>query len=193
MVKQLFKVMAVTSLLTLSGLFDNPLTVRISPLLTLAQGAKTVSQISVFLPDSVEVKFKKDGRSLSGRITDFNAKTKKVTVKSGERSTVVAMKDIDLVLFQGRVILRNNTEIVIRGDESQKSPNQNGKTFKEPLRNFQIVDADKGEARVTITSITNPLKLQGIVNVATAKDSSYVVEKIQFEPSDRIQVWVTPR
>ena len=174
MVKQLFKIMAVTSLLTLIGLLDNPLTVKISPLLTLAQGAKTTSQIPVFLPDSVEVKFK-DGRSLSGRITDFNAKTKKVTVKSGERLTVVAMKEIDLVLFQGKVILRNNTEIVIRGDDSQKSPNQNGKTFKEPLQNFQIVDANKGEAKVTITSITNPLKLQGIVNVATSKNSSYVV------------------
>lgn len=192
MVKQLFKIMAVTSLLTLIGLLDNPLTVKISPLLTLAQGAKTTSQIPVFLPDSVEVKFK-DGRSLSGRITDFNAKTKKVTVKSGERLTVVAMKEIDLVLFQGKVILRNNTEIVIRGDDSQKSPNQNGKTFKEPLQNFQIVDANKGEAKVTITSITNPLKLQGIVNVATSKNSSYVVEQIRFDSSDKIQIQVTPR
>ena len=192
MVKQLFKIMAVTSLLTFIGLLDNPLTVRISPLLTLAQGSKTMSQIPVFLPDSVEVKFKKDGRSLSGRITDFNAKTKEVTVKSGERSTVVAMKDIDLVLFQGKVILRNNTAIVIRGDDSQKSPNQNGKTFKEPLRNFQIVDANKGEAKVTITSITNPLTLQGIVNVATSKDSSYVVEQIRFDSSDQIQIQVIP-
>ncbi|MFM7438232.1 MAG: hypothetical protein ACKO2V_06440 [Snowella sp.] len=182
--------MAVTSLLTLIGLFDNSLTVRISPLLTLAQGTKTVSQIPVFLPDSVEVKLK-GGRSLSGRITDFNAQMKKVTVKSGERLTVVAMKDVDLILFQGRVILRNSTEVVIRGDDSQKSPNQNGQIFKEPLKNFQIVDANK--AKVTITSITNPLKLKGIIEVATSKDSSYVVEKIQFEPSDRIQVWVTPR
>lgn len=192
MLKHLFKIMAVTSLVTLIGLFDNPLTGKISPLLTFAQGAKTVSQIPVFLPDSVEVKLK-GGRSLSGRITDFNAKTKKVTVKSGERLTVVAMKDVDLVLFQGRVILRNSTEVVIRGDGSQKSPNQNGQIFKEPLKNFQIVDANKGEARVIITSMTNPLKLQGIIEVATSKDSSYVVEKIQFEPSDRIQVWVTPR
>ena len=192
MIKQLFKIMAVTSLLTLIGLFDNPLTVRISPLLSLAQGAKTTSQIPVFLPDSVEVKFK-DGRSLSGRITDFNAKTKKVTVKSGERLTVVAMKDIDLVLFQGKVILRNNTAIVIRGDDSQKSPNQNGKTFKEPLQNFQIVDVNKGEAKVTITSITNPLTLQGIVNVATSKNSSYVVEQIRFDSSDQIQIQLIPR
>ena len=103
------------------------------------------------------------------------------------------MKDIDLVLFQGRVILRNNTAIVIRGDDSQKSPNQNGKTFKEPLRNFQIINATKGEAKVTITSITNPLKLQGIVNVATSKDSSYVVEQIRFDSSDQIQIQVIPR
>jgi hypothetical protein len=82
---------------------------------------------------------------------------------------------------------------LIRGDDSQKSPNQNGKTFKEPLRNFQIINATKGEAKVTITSITNPLKLQGIVNVATSKDSSYVVEQIRFDSSDQIQIQVTPR
>ena len=192
MVKQLFKIMAVTSLLTLIGLFDNSLTVRISPLLTLAQGTKTVSQIPVFLPDSVEVKLK-GGRSLSGRITDFNAQTKKVTVKSGERLTVVAMKDVDLILFQGRVILRNSTEVVIRGDGSQKSPNQNGQIFKEPLRNFQIVNADKGEARVTITSITDPEQLDGIVELAKGKYRSYIVEQIRFDSSDQIQIQVIPR
>lgn len=193
MVKQLSKIMAVTSLVTFIGLFDNPLTGKINPLLTFVQGTKTVSQIPVFLPDSVEVKFKKDGRSLFGRITDFNAKTKKVTFKSGERLTVVAMKDINLISFKRKVILKNKTYIVIRGDGSQKSPNQNGQIFKEPLKNFQIVDANKGEARVIITSITNPLKLQGIINVATSKDSSYVVEQIRFDSSDQIQIQVTPR
>jgi hypothetical protein len=81
--------------------------------------------------------------------------------------------------------------IVIRGDRSQKSPNQNGKVFQEPLGNFQLVDGKKGEARVMITSIANPLELRGIQSVA--QSSSYVVEEIRFGPSDKIQVRVSPR
>ena len=187
-VDSLFKIMTITSLIALTGLVGNPLTVQSRPVLTVAQGTKAGSQIPVFLPDDVKVKLKKDGASLSGRVTNFDAKAKKVTLTNGPDSQSVAIKDIDVVLFQGKVILKNNKAIVIRGDNSQKSPNQNGKTFKEPLQNFQIVDATKGEARVTIT---NPLELKGVQ--AVAQSSSYVVEQIRFDSSDKIQIQVTPR
>jgi hypothetical protein len=187
-VGSLFKIMTITSLIALMGLVGNPLAVKSRPVLTVAQGTKAGSQIPVFLPDDVKVKLK-SGASLSGRVTNFDAKAKKVTLTNGPDSQPVAIKDIDLVLFQGKVILRNNNKaIVIRGDDSQKSPNQNGKIFKEPLQNFQIVDARKGEARVTIT---NPLELKGVQ--AVAQSSSYVVEQIRFDSSDKIQIQVTPR
>jgi hypothetical protein len=182
-----FKIMAITGLIALTGLVSNPLTVQSRPVLTVAQGTKAKSKIPVFLPDEVKIKLK-GGASLSGRFTNFDAKGKKVTITNGPDSQTVAIKDIDLVSFQGKVILRNNKTIVIRGNDSQKSPNQNGKTFKEPLQNFQIVDATKGEARVTIT---NPLELKGLK--AVAQNSSYVVEQIRFNSSDKIQVQVTPR
>lgn len=189
-VGSLFKIMAITSLIALTGLVGNPLAVQSRPLLTVAQGTKAKSQIPVFLPDDVKVKLKKNGASLSGRVTDFDSKTKKVTLTNGPDSQTVPIKDIDLVVFQGKVILRENGRhiVIIRGDNSQKSPNQNGKTFKEPLQNFQIVDATKGEARVTIT---NPLELKGVQ--AVAQNSSYVVEQISFDSSDKIQIQVTPR
>jgi hypothetical protein len=183
-----FKIMTITSLIALTGLVGNPLEVQSRSVLTVAQGTKAGSQIPVFLPDSVNVKLKKGGASLSGRVTDFDAKAKKVTITNGSDSKPVAIKDIDVVSFQGKVILRNNKAIIIRGDDSQKSPNQNGKTFKEPLQNFQIVDATKGEARVTIT---NPLELKGVQSVA--QNSSYVVKQISFDSSDKIQIQVTPR
>ena len=190
MVKQLLKIMAVTSLLTFIGLLDNPLTAKISSLLTLAQGAKTTSQIPIFLPNSVEIKLKDVHHSLPGRITDFNAQTKTVTVKSGIRLTVVPIKDIDVVLFQERQIFRDDKGrvIIIRGDDSQKSPNQTRKIFKEPLQHFQIVDEKKGEARVTIT---NSLERKGVQSVA--QNSSYVVKQISFDSSDQIQIQAIPR
>ena len=186
-VDSFFKIMAVTGLIALTGLVGNPLEVQSRSVLTVAQGTKAGSQIPVFLPDDVKVKLK-GGASLSGRVTNFDAKAKKVTLTNGPDSQTVAIKDIDVILFQGKVILRNNKAIVIRGDDSQKSPNQNGKTFKEPLQNFQIVDATKGEARVTIT---NPLELKGVQSVA--QNSSYMVEQIRFDSSDQIQIQVTPR
>ena len=186
-VDSLFKIMTITGLIALTGLVGNPLAVQSRPVLTVAQGTKAGSQIPVFLPDSVNVKLK-DGASLSGRVTDFDSKAKKVTITNGSDSKPVTIKDIDVVLFQGKVILRNNKAIVIRGDDSQKSPNQNGKTFREPLQNFQIVDATKGEARVTIT---NSLERKGVQSVA--QNSSYVVKKISFDSSDNIQIQVTPR
>lgn len=186
-VDSFFKIMTITSLIALTGLVGNPFAVQSRPVLTVAQGTKAGSQIPVFLPDDVKVKLK-GGASLSGRVTDFDSKAKKVTITNGSDSKPVAIKDIDVVLFQGKVILRNNKAIVIRGDDSQKSPNQNGKTFKEPLQNFQIVDATKGEARVTIT---NSLERKGVQSVA--QNSSYVVKKISFDSSDNIQIQVTPR
>ena len=74
-----FKIMVITSLIALTGLVDNPLTVESRPLLTVAQGTKAGSQIPVFLPDDVKVKLK-SGASLSGRVTNFDAKAKKVTI-----------------------------------------------------------------------------------------------------------------
>jgi hypothetical protein len=178
--------MTITSLIALTGLVGNPLAVQSRPVLTVAQGTKAGSQIPVFLPDDVKVKLK-SGASLSGRVTNFDAKAKKVTLTNGPDSQTVPIKDIDVVSFQGKVILKNNKAIVIRGDDGQKSPNQNGKIFKEPLQNFQIVDAKKGEARVTIT---NPLELKGVQ--AVAQNSSYVVEQISFDSSNQIQIQVTP-
>ena len=186
-VGSLFKIMAITGLIALTGLVGNPLTVQSRPVLTVAQGTKAGSQIPVFLPDEVKVKLK-GGASLSGRFTNFDAKGKKVTITNGPESQPVTIKDIDVVLFKGKVILKNKTYIVIRGDDSQKSPNQNGKIFKEPLQNFQLVDAPKGEARVTIT---NSLERKGVQSVA--QNSSYVVKQISFDSSDKIQIQVTPR
>ena len=186
-VGSLFKIMAITGLIALTGLVGNPLTVQSRPVLTVAQGTKAGSQIPVFLPDEVKVKLK-GGASLSGRFTNFDAKGKKVTITNGPESQPVTIKDIDVVLFKGKVILKNKTYIVIRGDDSQKSPNQNGKIFKEPLQNFQLVDAPKGEARVTIT---NSLERKGVQSVA--QNSSYVVKQISFDSSDKIQIQVIPR
>jgi hypothetical protein len=190
MMKHLFKIMAITSLFSLTGWVGYGFSVWGEPLdpLMVPQSKQAAAPVSVFLPTSAKVMLLKDRRSMSGRLMSFDARAKTITIKSSGTLQTIPMKEIQGLTFEGEVVLRNGTAIVIRGDSSQKSPNQNGKVFQEPLGNFQLVDGKKGEARVMIT---NPLDRKGMQ--AVAKDSSYVVEEIRFEPSDRIQVRVTPR
>jgi hypothetical protein len=144
------------------------------------------SSIPLVVPPTVNVIMKR-GQPKSGRLIAIDSK--QITLFSGNTSTV-AIAAIYKMVFEGEVKLHSGRTIVIRGDNSQASPNNNQKTWKEPLRNFKIKDPKTGQAEVTLTSVTNPLELQGIVTVS--KDSSYVVEEIKFEPSENIQIKVTP-
>jgi hypothetical protein len=92
------------------------------------------------------------------------------------------------MLFNGEVILRGKDKFVIRGNSNQNPPNNNQKVWQEPLINFRM--KDPGQAEVTLTSVTNPSELRGIINVL--QNSSYVVEAIEFKPSGMIIIKVTP-
>lgn len=98
------------------------------------------------------------------------------------------MKEIKQIEFQGKVIIKSR-EIVIRGTEGSSNPNQNRQSWTEPLQNFRIVDVNQGKAEVTLTSLDS-LEIRGIEGVASK--SSYVVEEIKFNPSDKIEIQVNP-
>lgn len=67
------------------------------------------------------------------------------------------------MLFNGQVILRGKDKFVIRGNSNQNPPNNNQKVWQEPLITFPM--KDPGQAEVTLTSVTNPSELKGIINV----------------------------
>jgi hypothetical protein len=100
----------------------------------------------------------------------------------------VAMKEIKQIEFQGKVIIKSG-ELVIRGEEKSSNPKQNRQSWTEPLQNFKIIDVNEGKAEVTLTSLDSP-KIRGIERVAL--NSSYVVEEIKFNPSDKIEIQVNP-
>jgi hypothetical protein len=97
------------------------------------------------------------------------------------------MKEIKQIEFQGKVIIKSR-EIVIRGPWEKNDPNQNRQRWQEPLQNFKIIDVNQGKVEVTLTSL-EPLEIRGIEDVALK--SSYVVEEIKFNPSDKIEIQVT--
>ncbi|MFM7277150.1 MAG: hypothetical protein ACKO1I_05715, partial [Microcystis aeruginosa] len=99
-----------------------------------------------------------------------------------------AMKEIKQIEFQGKIIIKSR-EIVIRGPRENNDPKENRKRWQEPLQNFKIIDVNQGKAEVTLTSLDS-LEIGGIEDVV--RNSSYVVEEIKFNPSDKIEIQVNP-
>jgi hypothetical protein len=123
-------------------------------------------------------------------LTKFDSRTKTVAIELSGQSRDVAMKQMKKVQFQGEVSIKEGRVIRIRGDEGKTDPNRNRKRLQEPLQNFNLLDATVGKAEVTLTSL-KPTEIKGMEDVA--KNSSYVVEEIQFTPSDKIEMQVNPR
>ncbi|NCR88705.1 MAG: hypothetical protein GPJ14_03170 [Microcystis aeruginosa G11-01] len=177
--KKLYPIITATSLVFIASLagYHLPATGDRSP----------VKKIPVFIPDDTKVSLK-NGTSLSGRLIKFDSQAKMIALGRESKTKEVAMKEIKQIEFQGKIIIKSGT-LVIRGEGGSSNPNQNRQSWTEPLQNFKIVDVNTGKAEVTLTSLDSP-KIRGIEVVASK--SSYVVEEIKFNPSDKIEIQVNP-
>jgi hypothetical protein len=176
--KKLYPIITATSLVFIASLagYHLPATGDQSPV------------IPVFIPDDTKVSLK-NGTSLSRRLIKFDSQAKTIALGRESKTKEVAMKEIKQIEFQGKVIIKSGT-LVIRGEGGSSNQNQNRQRWQEPLQNFKIVDVNQGKAEVTLTSLDS-LEIGGIEAVAV--NSSYVVEEIKFNPSDKIQIQVNPR
>ncbi len=177
--KKLYPIITATSLVFIASLagYHLPATGDLSP----------VKKIPVFMPDDTKVSLK-NGTSLSGRLIKFDSQAKTIALGRESKTKEVAMKEIKQIEFQGKVIIKSGT-LVIRGEEKSSNPKENRKRWQEPLQNFKIIDVNEGKAEVTLTSLDS-LEIRGIEGVASK--SSYVVEEIKFNSSDKIEIQVNP-
>jgi small nuclear ribonucleoprotein (snRNP)-like protein len=177
--KKLYPIITATSLVFIASLagYHLPATGDRSP----------VKKIPVFIPDDTNVSLK-NGTSLSGRLIKFDSQAKTIALGRDSKTKEVAMKEIKQIEFQGKVIIKSG-RLVIRGEEKSSNPNQNRQRWQEPLQNFKIIDVNQGKAEVTLTSLDS-LEIGGIEDVV--RNSSYVVEEIKFNPSDKIEIQVNP-
>ncbi|MBE8993907.1 hypothetical protein [Microcystis aeruginosa] len=175
--KKLYPIITATSLVFIASLagYHLPATGDRSPV------------IPVFIPDDTKVSLK-NGTSLSGRLIKFDSPTKTIALGRDSKTKEVAMKEIKQIEFQGKVIIKSG-RLVIRGSGKKNDPNQNRQRWTEPLQNFKIIDVNEGKAEVTLTSLDS-LEIGGIEDVV--RNSSYVVEEIKFNPSDKIEIQVNP-
>ena len=184
--KKLYPIITATSLVFIASLagYHLPATGDLSP----------VKKIPVFMPDDTKVSLK-NGTSLSGRLIKFDSPTKMIALGRESKTKEVAMKEIEQIEFQGKVIIRETRPSVISIErfrilsEYSSVEQQNRGRWHEPLQNFKIVDVNEGKAEVTLTSL-NPRQIGYISGIL--HNSSYVVEEIKFNPSDKIEIQVNP-
>jgi len=180
--KKLYPIITATSLVFIASLagYHLPATGDRSP----------VKKIPVFIPDDTNVSLK-NGTSLSGRLIKFDSQAKTIALGRESKTKEVAMKEIKQIEFQGKVIIRESQSLVISAVEEllNDEQQQNRGRWHEPLQNFKIVDVNEGKAEVTLTSL-NPRQIGIISDVL--RNSSYVVEEIKFNPSDKIEIQVNP-
>jgi len=178
--KKLYPIITATSLVFIASLagYHLPATGDLSP----------VKKIPVFMPDDTKVSLK-NGTSLSGRLIKFDSQAKTIALGRESKTKEVAMKEIKQIEFQGKVIIRESQSLVISAVEEllNDEQQQNRGRWHEPLQNFKIVDVNEGKAEVTLTSL-NPRQIGIISDVL--RNSSYVVEEIKFNPSDKIEIQV---
>jgi len=176
--KKLYPIITATSLVLIASLagYHLPATGDRSPV------------IPVFIPDNTKVSLK-NGTSLSGRLIKFDSQAKTIALGRESKTKEVAMKEINQIEFQGKVIIRESQPLVISAVEEllNDEQQQNRGRWHEPLQNFKIVDVNEGKAEVTLTSL-NPRQIGIISDVL--RNSSYVVEEIKFNPSDKIEIQV---
>ncbi|MCE2668004.1 MAG: hypothetical protein ACK4YL_10545 [Microcystis sp.] len=176
--KKLYPIITATSLVLIASLagYHLPATGDRSPV------------IPVFIPDNTKVSLK-NGTSLSGRLIKFDSQAKTIALGRESKTKEVAMKEIKQIEFQGKVIIRESQSLVISAVEEllNDEQQQNRGRWHEPLQNFKIVDVNEGKAEVTLTSL-NPRQIGIISDVL--RNSSYVVEEIKFNPSDKIEIQV---
>ena len=173
--KKLYPIITATSLVFIASLagYHLPATGDRSPV------------IPVFMPDDTKVSLK-NGTSLSGRLIKFDSPTKTIALGRESKTKEVAMKEIKQIEFQGEVTIRETRPVVLSRDGFQQ---QNRQRWTEPLQKFRIVDVNEGKAEVTLTSLDS---LEIIVIKNVLRNSSYVVEEIKFNPSDKIEIQVNP-
>lgn len=157
----------------------------VTPTSDLSKTQETVNtSIPVALPLNATV-WLKEGGSTTGQVKGFDAKQQSLTL--GEES--IQLTRIGKVLFDRKALAyQSDGTSVIRGENTAKAEQL---TWKDVLLSaFQLKDPKLGQALVNLAGIINSSELKGIQSVA--KNSVYLVDEIQFQPTGKMTIKVTP-
>lgn len=155
--------------------------VRPSPQISKVQDNTT---ISVALPVNAKVQLKTGTTLGKGKVKGFDAKQQTLTLE--EES--IPLAQIEKVTFDDKALAyQSDGKLVIRGPDTAKAKQS---TWSVLLSAFQLNDPKLGKAQVDLTGILKPSELRGIQSIA--KNSVYLVDEMQFQPTGKITIKVTP-
>lgn len=144
--------------------------------------------IPLALPITADVVLK-DGNSMTGKLTEFDSNKQTVEISRNQDSRLVQISQIQQIKFRREALFyTSDGQRVIRGDDKAKDVTSSWKNI--PLNAFQLQEPNLGQASVDLTSVMSGTQLRGIR--AVAKKSLYVTEEIQFEPTSKMTIKVTP-
>ncbi len=140
--------------------------------------------IPVALPINAMVWLKAGGVT-TGQVKGFDAKQQSLTL--GKES--IQLAQIGKVTFDGKALAyQSDGTRVIRGPDTAKA--EQSVWTDVLLSAFQLKDPKLGQALVNLAGIIEPKQLRGIQSVA--KNSVYLVDEIQFQPTGTMTILVTP-
>jgi hypothetical protein len=118
-------------------------------------------------------------------VKGFDVKQQSLTL--GEES--IQLAKIGKVIFDDKALAyRSDGKIVIRGDDTATAKQSTWQNIL--LSAFQLKDPKSGQAQVNLAGIIQPLELRSIRSIAVK--SVYVVDEMQFQPTGKMTIKVTP-
>jgi hypothetical protein len=144
--------------------------------------AQETVNIPVALPVNATV-WLKEGSATTGQVNGFDAKQQSLTL--GEEP--IKLAQIKKVVFGKTLAYDSDGKIVIRGDDTAKAKQS---IWSVLLSAFQLNDPKRGKAQVDLAGTIKPLELRGIQSIA--KNSDYVLDELEFQPTGKMTIKVTP-
>jgi hypothetical protein len=144
------------------------------------------------LPDTADVKLK-DKTSLTVKVSRFDSSKQTMVFTRSNQSRTVKFNDIQLVTFRRNAMVYRcngspNCRQVIRGQDNAKA--QQSIWPNIAFNFFQLVDPNRGQANVDLSTVLPTPQLRGVRAVAVK--SLYVVDEIQFLSAGKMTIKVTP-
>ncbi|MBO1050541.1 MAG: hypothetical protein HEQ25_00510 [Dolichospermum sp. DET73] len=192
--KVVLKTFSFVLVLSLVGMTENlkPVTANIQLAQTPGKVKKKVnnSPIPLALPIKADIKLK-NGDSMTARVTGFDSKGKKIEFSYGKTSKSLPVAQVQQVVFRkdkDSLVYTATGSLVIRGEDNSKATQSEWSNL--PLQAFELVDSQRGQAKVDLATIKKPQELSQIQSVAVK--SLYIADEIQFSSTGKITIKVTP-
>jgi arginine repressor len=182
----LFKTLIFALVLAGAGTVENVQAVTGTPI---AQAQKAVkAPIPLALPTTADVVLK-NGSSMTGQIIAFDPNKQVIQISRSRVSRSLQVAQIQRVTFKrDGIVYTSDGKRVIRGDDNSQAQQSIWKNI--PLNAFSFINISRGQASVDLATIMNARDIRGIKGVAAK--SLYVADEIQFQPTGKMTIKVTP-